>query len=212
MLKRVINCFVNQTYCNKQLVILYEEADLPTHEFIIRQDFGSDFKIVKIDADTKITLGELRNRSVEAADGSYVCQWDDDDWYDADRLTEQMNHLMFHGKSGSILSLWIVFDALTQKAYLPQPYLWEGSILCKRELMLQTPYPSIPKGEDTSVIQSLFRNNELSIIDDMPHLYVYICHGNNTWEYAHFKNIIENSLELSFEYTKEVLGVLSDFG
>jgi len=118
MLKRVINCFVNQTYCNKQLVIVYEEADLLTHEFINRQDFGSDFKVVKIDTDTKITLGKLRNRSIQAADGSYVCQWDDDDWNDADRLTEQMNHLMLHGKSGSILSLWIVFDAHTQKAYL----------------------------------------------------------------------------------------------
>ena len=210
MLKRVINCFHNQTYPSKQLVIVYEEADLPTLQFMNRQVFAGNIKIVKIDATTRLPLGELRNISVKEADGSYVCQWDDDDWYDADRLTEQMNHIMLHGKSGCILSIWIVFDATTQKAYLPQRYLWEGSILCKREVMIQKPYPPLTKGEDTSVVRYLYLRDELSVMDDMPHLYVYIWHGNNTWEYDHFKKILDTSLELPESYSKDVIEVLSE--
>ena len=209
LLKRAINCFNNQSYVNKQMVIVYVESDLPTHEYVTQQDFGDNIKIVKIGTIPEFTLGELRNISVEEADGSYVCIWDDDDWYDADRLTEQMNHLMLHGKSGSILSLWIIFDGSTQKAYLPLPYPLEGSVLCKRELMLQNPYPPLPKNEDSSVIQRLCKQGELSIIEDMPHLYVYIFHGNNTWDYYHFKKIIVNSLELHDDYTKEVIEAIN---
>jgi len=210
MLKRVIRCFNDQSYPCKQLVIVYEEADGPTHQFIERLTFGSDTKVVKVDAATKLTLGELRNISVREANGSYVCQWDDDDWYDADRLTEQMNHIRLHGKSGCILSRWVVFDMMTQKAYLPKRYTWEGSILCKREVMLQNPYPPLSKGEDTSVIQFLFKRGELSIIDDMPQLYVYIYHGGNTWDYAHFLKILDTSQELSSELSEEIMVLLSD--
>ena len=209
ILKRVIRCFNDQSYPNKQLVIVYEEADKPTHLFIERQTFGRDAKVVKIDAATKLTLGELRNISVKEADGSYVCQWDDDDWYDADRLTEQMKHIQLHGKSGCILSRWIVFDATTQKAYLPKRYTWEGSIMCKREVMLQNPYSPLIKGEDTSVIQFLFKRGALSIIDDMPHLYVYIYHGGNTWDYDHFLKILDTSQELSSALSEEIIAVLS---
>jgi len=211
MLKRVIRCFREQSYPCKQLVIVYEEADIPTHQFMEQSTFECSVKVVKIDAGTKLTLGELRNISVREADGDYVCQWDDDDWYDADRLMEQMKHIQLHGTSGCILSRWIVFDAMTQKAYLPERYTWEGSILCKREVMLQNPYPPLRKGEDTGVIRYLFKRGALSIIDDKPHLYVYIYHGGNTWDYEHFLKIVETSQELSSELAEEILALLSDY-
>ena len=209
MLKRAICCFHNQDYLNKQMVIVYEESDLKTHEFITLHKFEDNIKIVNIKADIKLTLGELRNISVRKADGSFVCQWDDDDWYNDDRLTEQMKWLSLSGKLGCVLSRWIVFDACSQIAYLSFKKRWEGSILCQRDLMLQTPYPPLPKDEDTEVIELLYKQGALSVIDDMPHLYVYIFHGNNTWDDEHFKEIIDHCHELSASYTKDIIEVLA---
>ena len=211
MLQRVICCFNDQTWPNKQMVIVYEESDEQTHRFFTNRTFGDEYKIVKIEKDVKITLGELRNISIREANGSYVCQWDDDDWYDPDRLTEQMNFLTLQQKSGCVLSQWIMFDSISKKTFLSIRRLWEGSILCRRDVILQNPYPSLSRGEDTSVIETLFREGKLAIIDDMPELYVYTFHGNNSWNYGHFKELYDYSLELTDANSKEVQQVLSEY-
>ncbi|MCL2650904.1 MAG: glycosyltransferase family 2 protein [Candidatus Azobacteroides sp.] len=210
MLKRVIRCFENQSYTNKQLIIVYEESDQLTCEFIMRYNFGLETKIIKVTSNPKLTLGELRNMSVFEAEGEYVCQWDDDDWFDPDRLSEQMKYLQQQGKLACILSRWIVFNIFTKKAYLSNKRLWEGSVLCKRDVMLQIPYPSLSKGEDSDVINWLYVHDELSVIDDQPHLYIYIYNGNNTWEFDHFKQIFDFSQELPTSFSKEVVQIITD--
>lgn len=211
MLKRVIDCFYNQSYQNKQLIIVYEDFDVLTHDFIINQYFGDDVKVVTIDSSKrKVPLGELRNISICKADGEYICQWDDDDWFDPDRLTTQMLCIQQSGKPACILSRWIVFDALTNKAYISNQRLWEGSILCQKDLMQEKLYPALDKGEDSSVIEYLYLNDKLHIIDNMPELYVYISHGNNTWEQKHFDQIFKFSTELPSEYSSEIQEILKD--
>ena len=187
------------------------ESDEETSAYIAGRTFGDEYKLIRIDKADKFNLGELRNLSVREADGSYVCQWDDDDWYAPDRLTEQMDFLTFRQKSGCVLSRWVIYDDFSQKAYLSNWRLWEGSILCRRDVMLQNPYPSLVRGEDTSVIEGLYKKNEIAIFDDMPHLYVYTVHGNNTWEYEHFNEILNVSQELPESYTEDVLEALSEY-
>lgn len=209
MLDRVINCFYNQSYENKQLVIVYEDFDIPTHEYILNREFDEKVKVVTIDSSIeKIPLGELRNISVREADGEYVCQWDDDDWFDPDRLSTQMQFIRNSGKPACILSRWVVFDDQSKRAYISNRRLWEGSILCRKDLMIQKSYPAIHKGEDSSVIDHLYQNNKLHIVDDMPELYIYISHGNNTWEQNHFDQIFQFSTELPAEYSSEIQEIL----
>ena len=211
LLERAIFCFNHQTYSNKQMVIVYEESDEQTCTFITGRTLGDEYKLVKIDKDAKLTLGDLRNISVREADGSYVCQWDDDDWYSSDRLTEQMDFLILHQKSGCVLSQWVMFDDFTQKSYLSYSRPWEGSILCLREVILQNPYPSLSKGEDTNVILGLYKQGEISLIKEMPHLYIYTIHGSNTWEYEHFIQLLKMSQELPESYSKDVMEALSEY-
>lgn len=211
MLARAITCFHNQRYPNKQLVVVYETDDLETGKFLesyVRTD--NPIKILPIPVlPVKNTLGELRNFSVEFADGEYVCQWDDDDWYDCDRLAVQMDRLLASGKPACILSRWIVFDATTGKTYISNRRLWEGSILCRRELILANPYQVLSKGEDTSVIHALYDKELLEIIDDEPEIYVYVYHGKNTWEQTHFQQIFECSFPLDESYSKQVIDLFS---
>ena len=211
LLKRAIYCYRHQTYLNKQIVIVYEETDLPTCEFIDRQQFAGDFKTVKIGRDTKLTVGELRNIGIREADGSYVCQWDDDDWYDADRLTEQMNFLALHDAAGCVFPRCIMFDEHTQKAYLSRVRLWENSILCKREVMLQHPYPPLSKGEGIDVAGQLYTQGELLLMKDMPQLYVYTFNGNSTWDCHHFKANLDRDQELSASEMRDLKEALSEY-
>lgn len=86
--------------------------------------------------------------------------------------------------------------------------MWEGSILCKKDLLLQYRYPAIKKGEDSVVIETLYSNDLLCIIDNEPHIYVYNYHGDNTWEVEHFERIFVFSRELPFDYAEEVQEIM----
>ena len=69
---RVIGCFQAQTYANKQLVIIYEDRDKHIHEFL-RTIEDLSIKRYEICSEPKQNLGDLRNLSVQYADGEYVC-------------------------------------------------------------------------------------------------------------------------------------------
>ena len=210
MLKRAVDCFRTQRYPNKQLVVVYETDDRPTEE-LIRAEIRAEepIRIVPVSAvPDKKTLGELRNLSIAAADGEYVCQWDDDDWYDPERLSVQMERMRSAGKEACLLSRWVVFDATTGRAYLSNRRLWEGSILCRQEIMLENPYPFVSKGEDTTVIRQLYDRNMLEIIDDEPEIYIYVYHGGNTWEKAHFQQIFDFGTPLDRSYADQIAALL----
>jgi len=193
MLLRVINCFQAQSYTNKQLVILYEDTDLKTKNFIASNIFTSNIKIVSTSGYPKKTLGELRNIAIESSDGEFVCQWDDDDWYHTDRLRYQHNIITTHGVNASILTRWTVFDNINKRAFISNRRRWEGSVLCRKDIFKLKRYENKSKGEDTDIIDYLHENNHLAYIDDNPLLYIYIFHGNNTWDSNHFSAIFDVS-------------------
>lgn len=210
MLERVIECFMNQSYRNKQLVIVYEELDNLTVQFINNTQFTDNVKLVKIDlTKAKLSLGDLRNISIKESDGDYICQWDDDDWYDPDRLIIQMTYLINSKKRACVLSRWVVFNSYTNKAYLSNIRLWEGSLLCEKAALLDISYPAISKGEDSFIIEYLYQNDMLCIIEDEAHIYIYNYHGGNTWESQHFEQIFRFSIELPLEYSLEIMQILN---
>lgn len=211
MLNRAITCFINQTYNAKQLIIVYEASNLLTEQFL--SGFSLNENIVPVKVDTlpvKLSLGELRNISIEKAEGEYVCQWDDDDWYHPDRLSVQMKHLLSAEKQGCILSRWLIFDFLNKTAYLSHSRLWEGSVLCKKELLKKYTYAKVSKGEDTGVIRSLYAMEQLVIMNSYPELYIYTYHGKNTWERSHFDQICQCSTKLPDSVSSSIWSILMD--
>lgn len=210
LLQRAIDCFFNQNYKAKQMIILYEDVDCITKKYLASCHFPKEIKCIEaVSSIKKLSLGELRNLSISMAEGDYVCQWDDDDWYHPDRLVVQMAAMAAQHKPASILSRWTVFDAIHRKVYISNRRLWEGSILCKREEMLAKPYPSLNRGEDTSVIDYLAEKDWIEVIEDRPELYVYNYHGANTWDFAHFNKIFEYSKERTDEYARHVIECMS---
>lgn len=207
-LQRAIRCFQAQSYPNRELLILYEDDDHPTREYI---GGISDPRISKVEvsASPKLTLGRLRNLAIEKCRGEYFCQWDDDDWFHQNRLEFQMLVIQESRMPASIMMHWLVYEVMQGQAYVSNRRPWEGSLLCKKSLIgEEMNYDDLVKGEDTSLIERLFSGSLVFPII-MPKLYIYVYHGENTWEYEHWKPIFEAGTRLSVSSSRLIRDILS---
>lgn len=203
LVHRSIDCFLKQTYKNKELILLYETDNPDTDFFTKFANEHTNIKLIAVPVEPKKTLGELRNIAIEASSGEYFMQWDDDDWYNPDRINYQMSQL--DGSKANILSRWIFFDMVTKKAYLSHVRKWEGSILCAKEIFMNSEkYPHWSKSEDNCFINSI--DKHIRVINQ-PYIYVYVYHTNNTWHYYHFLNNFRHSTDLG-ESTSQLINNL----
>jgi glycosyltransferase involved in cell wall biosynthesis len=137
-----------------------------------------------------MSLGELRNCSVDAARGEFVCQWDDDDWHAPERLRRQLEEVLRHASSGasaSVLQHW--FLRVGETFSLCRSPFWPGSLLSLRRAMPR--YADLARSEDTAVAQHCRRHSRrlVHLLDET--LYVYECHGElNCWGRAHFEALV----------------------
>jgi len=196
LLERAIRCYNEQSYNNKELIILCEDNNDYLAEIQERYASEKDIVVVIVPASPKITLGELRNRSILAASGKYICQWDDDDWYHPDRINSQYSFVIESGSSGCYLDQRILYDAWEKQLYMSNPCKFEGSVFMERALALRTPmYSSKNTAEDTDFIYPLIDSGALKPLH-APHLYVYTYHGNNAWHREHFEEIFRASRKI----------------
>jgi len=192
VLSRAIECFRNQTYPNKELIILAEGSESHVKEMLA---LGEDdrIKCFVVPSTPKIPLGSLRNLAISKANGEYICQWDDDDWYHVKRIEIQLNMLLESHKPACILAFWLMYDQTAGQAYLSHVGPWPGTILCRKSLLTdQFPYPDLPNSEDWELMLTLIKHNHVYPAI-MPYLYIYAYHGSNTFEYDHFKGIYKYS-------------------
>ena len=201
MLRRAVNCFLDQTYSSRELVVLYESDDSATRDYLAALN-DAQICAVEVSIAPKLTLGALRNISVTAGRGEYIANWDDDDWHSPLRLAEQMEAIGSSGKPSCLLMRWVIYDLLNEQAYLSGPRLWEGSLVTRRDAIID--YPELVKGEDKAVVEQLITDDHVVGLDK-PHLYVYIVHGSNTWETEHWrKNLLPYAEQLTPESSAKV--------
>jgi glycosyltransferase involved in cell wall biosynthesis len=200
-----IHYFNEQTYPNKELVIVSHDDDVETREYVrlLSQPNLLYFEV------PRQPLGDLRNLSIELATGEFFCQWDDDDWYHNRRLELQMQEIERTRKKANLLAYWIMFDKAREQAYLSFPLVFAGTILSHKDLYYQNGirYPSIGRNEDTDFMYKVFQMNYSSPLIN-PSLYIYIYHGTNTWQGEHFELLFSRAQPLSPEVSLIVSEVL----
>jgi len=192
LMKRAVLCFQNQTYKNKELVIIDDGAqDLGD----ILTDLPADqVKYVKLEKKPENTLGKLRNRSLDEANGDFLVQWDDDDWYHPERIAIQAQTLMA-GYDACCLSGALMH--LDEELYMHHPYVGylpdgiPGSIMHRADADIR--YPHTRRAEDTVYLNEWMEQRYLQLPDDYSHLFIRCYHGNNTWEKDHFLRRIRNN-------------------
>jgi glycosyltransferase involved in cell wall biosynthesis len=202
-----VDCYREQTYPNKELIILCEDNN-PSLSQIKQLGEAPDITVIVQSTNPKLTLGELRNISIEQSSGEYFCQWDDDDWYHPDRIQKQYDFVIESGIAGCCLDQRIVYDKREEQLYMSPPPPWnlfEGSILMRKDVATNTSmYSSRNTAEDTDFILPLVKSGKLKGFN-APHLYVYVYHGDNVWEREHFEEIFETSQKITDESLRKVL-------
>jgi len=193
------------------------EATLQEEGWLVEHlnEVESDITIIEVHSDPAVSLGSKRNLVLKLAKGEHVCIWDDDDWYDNNRLSHQLGFAQFMGKPASSLISVFLYDHHTHKGYHAHPREdgWEPSLLCKKSEFGW--YSNLNKREDTPVLKRLFTENKLAVMDDHL-LYIYNIHtgrqGANTCSTEHFLNIVNSPRTSSasveeVEYVRNAVGI-----
>lgn len=207
VLRRAINCFRAQSYPKKELIIVKQNEDPLVLQYIENID---DKNIFYTDASPlrDLTLGDLRNLSIEKCIGRYFCVWDDDDWYHSDRLWAQMFAAMNYNHPATALTNELIFDEGSERLFFSAIRLWENSLLCKRDVCTDgVKYPPVQRGEDAEFLRQLLVKSKVFPVVSSP-LYVYVRHGNNTT--YNFSDFLSVAQELSAEAAKLVKDILEE--
>lgn len=173
-----VQCFFDQTWGNRELVIVnHGDQSLVNGDPRIRE--------VRIDRPDDMTLGEMRNLSLDQASGDYVIQWDDDDWHHPKRIETMME---WRDKGQVIALRWQTrINLLTGSVYYNECKTGQQmSILHHAGEPFR--YPRMDCREDTVFMGQFSRK---CVIDNAPHeplgpmLYVRTFHAMNIWHEEH---------------------------
>ncbi|MDR8391136.1 glycosyltransferase family 2 protein [Aliifodinibius sp. S!AR15-10] len=191
-MKRSIKCFNNQDYSNKELVVV-DDGEQDLTEALEAVPDGQ-LNYVKLEPSEDNTLGKLRNVSLQEANGDYLVQWDDDDWYHPERISIQASYLD-DGYDACCLSGALMH--LDTPEFVLHPYVGKlpegipGSIMHRNDTSIS--YPHTRRAEDTVFLKEWMERNYIQLPDKYSHLFIRCYHGNNTWEQEHFLRRIRNS-------------------
>ena len=190
LIRQSYSSFKSQTWKNRELVIVCAHVSDELRN--LAADDEREVRLVEIE-DGTFTLGDLRNLSVARSQGEFICQWDDDDLYDPDRISISMKVLIGSSVDAVFLCRLLLWWESRGQLSISSSRVWEGSILARRSVI--PIYPSIKKGEDSAVTDWISRYYPISVID-YPQLYCYRVTGYNTSDDKHFEKWFAHSTKV----------------
>lgn len=212
LLRAAVRCYARQTYPNKNMVVVSQGSD--ADNAAIAADLRDRPDILFVTAPPDLSLGAMRNTSVELSTGDIICQWDDDDLYHPDRVMTQYRALRSDGnRVASAYCDFLKYYQTTGDLYwcdwsgerlLPGRFL-SGSVMFHKEMFGLFPcfYPQTgPQSrveEDLNVVNKLLAKGDIAPVW-AGWQYAYVYHGHNTYGLAH------HNLALDTASGKKVLG------
>lgn len=92
----VLKMFREQTYANKELIIVDDSAE-PLPEWLVNAVFENEIVYMRLTGDRR-TIGEKRNIACEIAKGDIICHMDSDDYYAPDWGERSLHELINSNK------------------------------------------------------------------------------------------------------------------
>lgn len=207
--KLSFSCYAQQTYPNKELVIVTDASKEYQQKLADYVSDRDDVRLIFLDG--SYTLGALRNISVALSFGEVFVQWDDDDFNAPDRLAIQYSFLARHSRAkvcflsdqlhyyfNNKFLFWedwaqYCSDGLKQFSLIP------GTIMAYKKDFFNK-YPSAGNycsaGEDSILTSALCENDvydkEVVLLSGCGYMQVYSYHGNNVWDLEHHMRISRN--------------------
>lgn len=199
-LQKSIEYFINQTYDNKEMLIMYYDDDDETKNYLLSLDKtwrnDNNIRIFKHIPMEGIYLGSLRNFLIEQSTGEYIIIWDDDDYHAPERIEFQLEEILKDDLVACTLKSLLIFSETRQEVKLSFERIegWEGTLMCLKDKMPL--YMNLQRYEDTPVLENLFLNQKAKSVHN-PDLYVYYLHSNNISTEYHKEELFFNSYELT---------------
>lgn len=173
-----LGCFGQQTYADRELIVVDDGATHPVPEQAVRAAGG---RLIRLEPGTP--LGTKMNVGVKAARGPLCLKMDDDDWYAAEFLER-----MVAGRSAAMLDRCAPAVAFIDTALLFDLERWEireadenhlagGTLLFAREDWEAVPFRALPRAVDfwfvIDCIVSNMRVHRIAAIES----YIQVRHG-----------------------------------
>jgi len=187
LLKTAVFDFMNQTYPNKELIIITSEDDLDT----INANFQENEFIKLYSVSSQTSIGNRRNLAIDVSDGDIIAIWDDDDHHAPDRIRIQLKYFRNSNiYKGSILMQIKIVNTLTGESFNSKIKMWEGTLVCKKKYAPK--YLDKNDKEDSLPVRALNDKGYLAVIYGPQYrsLYHYNYHGGNINTWDTFKKMI----------------------
>lgn len=154
-IRRSVDCFINQRYPNRELVI-FDSGGSPIKEELPAELTGPGRMIRYyhnyFGVGRERTVGQLRNAVNDVSNGDLIKHWDDDDWYNPDCLSYSVEQLG-EAKVGGF------YNCLFWDEVSSPPALWKydggpkanalgSSLIYQRSFWRHNQFLSTPHGED----------------------------------------------------------------
>jgi glycosyltransferase involved in cell wall biosynthesis len=205
--RRAVECFVAQTWGNKELVVV-DDGDEDYTAMLDAYRASAPIRYFRVKPEPGARLGDLRNLSLDRADGEFIAQWDDDEWYHPERIAVQtralaggldvavLRNTLYHlDRPGFVNDL---FKTSMRGGTTP------GTILQRRS---NVRYRSMSRAEDTEYLARLGQTLRVGVLEPPhTHLFVRCFHGENTWSFDHFEESLRMTMrdKLGFFVAKYV--------
>jgi len=196
--KRAIRSFALQDYPELELVIVSDGTDV-FRQSLTRYVEALGLQQVKFvhPGPDRLTLGQLRNISLDHARGDIICQWDDDDYSHPLRLTVQAQHMMSNAAAACLLTdhlhfiedqrllCWI--DWTMEGASQGAAQLAPGTLMMFSDSRFRYPENGAyaRQGEDSVLLEELYKTIPVAHLSGAGHYYLYQYHGDNTFSREH---------------------------
>ena len=191
-------CFVDQSWPNKELVVVETYHDEPSAFFqsIARIDKRLKYVAIKRPVGEDLTVGAKRNATILLASGQYIVNFDDDDLY-ADRYVEHMvTQMQRRNLVAMTLSGWHNFFEARGSAGYSEPSSWDPedqnemdeilygygfSYVHLRVMAVFYPYPNLAFAEDAPFMLKLRqKTGRVGLMEDVDGLCLHIVHSTSS--------------------------------
>ena len=183
---QAVRLFQAQCYPNRELMVVDDGADGQLESLL-----PEDSRVRYVRAPEGESIGMKRNRACAAAQGEFIAQWDDDDWYGSKRLSVQLEPLLagFADVTGLIAPVffdlhawrfWSVTPALHRQLFAEDVH--GGTLVYRRQVWERLAhYPNASLAEDAAFLVTAKRRGARLQRINGDGLFVYVRLAHNAW-------------------------------
>lgn len=177
-----------QEYPHLEFVIVLDNPENLEAKLYLQRLAAHDERVVIIENESNIQLGASLNKAIDAATGSYIARMDaDDSCQFPKRLAKQVAYIEKHPDVDLLFTWWEesekgqVMRSRTpeasladdmKKSFFTRSFLLHPTLMAKRQVLVDHPYPETARPEDLMLFLKLIRlDYRFAILEEV--LYTY---------------------------------------